>query len=283
MRNTLPVIGYLAFTLFGCTMLEDGNREDPLARVFESYLFPSEIEEAIPAGTSAKDSVILAKRYIDTWVKDQLMLHHAEQALTVDQKDFDRQLAEYHKSLLIYSYRQKLLQQKLDTLVSDQEILAYYNENISNFVLGQDVIRGIFIKVTLSAPRLNDVRRWSRSNSEGDLEELGKYCFSYADKFDNFKQKWIYLSSVSSQLPPGVPRSPSYYRYNRNIEASDSLSRYFLHISGHLPEGETAPLEMVHGDIAGIILNKRKIKLIHDLEQRVYEDGMTRNQFEIYQ
>lgn len=283
MRNVLAVIGSLVIAVSGCSLLQGGNREDPVARVFERYLYPSEIADAVPAGTTPEDSIVLAKRFIDTWVKEQLMLHRAEQALTDEQKDFEKQLAEYHKSLLIYSYRQKLLQQKLDTVVSDSEITEYYNENPSNFVLGQDVIRGTFVRVPLTAPRQEEVRRWSRSNSAEDLAQLESYCVSYADKFSDFNRKWITFSSISSQLPPGVPRTSSYIRYNRNIESSDSLYRYFLHISEHLPEGEKAPLEMVRGDIASIILNKRKIEFFQDMEQRVYEDGVTRNQFEIYQ
>ena len=39
---------------------------------------------------------------------------------------------------------------------------------------------------------------------------------------------------------------------------------------------------MVTSDITNIILNKRKIEFIKDLEHRVYTDGVSRNQFEIY-
>jgi hypothetical protein len=41
-------------------------------------------------------------------------------------------------------------------------------------------------------------------------------------------------------------------------------------------------VELVREDITNIILNKRKIEFIKDLEHRVYTDGASRNQFEIY-
>ncbi|MCK5694719.1 MAG: hypothetical protein KAI08_17760, partial [Bacteroidales bacterium] len=63
---------------------------------------------------------------------------------------------------------------------------------------------------------------------------------------------------------------------------SDSLFRYLVHISDHLTEGEIAPVELVREDIINITLNKRKIEFIKDLEHRVYTDGVSRNQFEIY-
>ena len=254
-----------------------------MARVFEQYLYPSDLDDAVPDGTSSQDSMILAKRFVDTWVKDQLMLNRAEQSLTEEQKDFNKQIAEYHRSLLIYSYRQKLLQQKLDTVVSGEEIQDYYDENTNNFLLGQDVIKGTFIKVPQTSPRQEELRSWSRSNGEDDLDQMEKYCISYAEKYSDFNGAWVYFSSIKPQLPMTISQPSRYLRYNRNIETTDSLYRYFLHVSDHLPEGEVAPLEMVSDDISSIILNKRKIEFFQDLDQRVYNDGVTRNQFEIYQ
>ncbi|MFH0756547.1 MAG: hypothetical protein V2B15_04600 [Bacteroidota bacterium] len=268
---------------YGCTMIHGNNHEDPVARVFDHYLYPSDLEDVIPEGTSYQDSIILAKRYVDTWVKDQLMVNRAEQFLTGEQKDFSKQIAEYHRSLLIFTYRQKLLQQKLDTVVTDDEIREYYQENINNFLLGHDVIKGTYIKVPLTAPRLNELRSWSHDNGEDDLDQMEKYCISYAEKYSDFNDTWIYFSSIKSQLPMTISQPSRYLQYNRNLEATDSLYRYFLHISNHLPEGEAAPLEMVYDDIVSILLNKRKIEFFKDLDQQVYGDGVTRNQFEIYQ
>jgi hypothetical protein len=282
MNRAYAQLFVLAMAVHGCSLFNGNNPEEPVARVFEQYLYPSDLSDAIPGGTSLQDSIILAKRYIDTWVKDQLMLHRAEQELTEEQKDFKKQIEEYYRSLLIYTYRQKLLQQKLDTAVSEDEIESYYRENLSNFILGEDVIKGTFVKVPLAAPNVNDLRRWSRSNGEEDLDQMEKYCISYAEKFSDFNNSWIYFSSVSVQLPIQITEPGRYLMYNRNIETSDSQCRYFLHVSDHLSEGEVSPIEMVKDDIINIILNKRKIEFFQDLEQMVYNDGVSRNQFEIF-
>ena len=272
-----------ALLLGSCSMFTGNPQEEPLARVMENYLYPSDLEHLLPHGTDPGDSALLSDRYVDTWIRDQLMLHHAETALTEEQKDFDRQIAEYRRSLLIYSYRQKLLQQKLDTLVSPREIEDYYNENLGNFVLGGDVIRGNYVKLALDAPRTPDVRLWSRTNGEEELDQLEKYCLSYAEKYSDFDDTWVEFSSIHPrQLPMTISQPSAYLRYNRNIEATDSLHRYILHIADHLPEGETAPLDMVSDDIKNIILNKRKIEFFHELERNVYNEGLSKNQFEVY-
>jgi len=281
MRRFFPLIT-LFFIVHGCSLFMEKNPEQPLARAFEHYLYPSDLGKVIPLGTNPEDSILLAKRYIETWVKDQLMEHMAEESLTEEQMDFQKQIEEYHRSLLIFTYRQKLLEQKMDTVVTEGEILDYYEENSKNFLLDQDVIKGTFIKVPLSAPNLEQLRRWSWNSREEDLSQIEKYCITYAEKFSDFTDTWINFSSIKMQLPMKISDPSRYLQSYSNIETSDSLFRYLLHISDFLIEGEEAPVEMATKDITNIILNKRKIEFIRELEHRVYSDGVTRNQFEIY-
>lgn len=265
----------------GCQYFEK-KPEAPVARVFEKYLFPSDLSLAIPDGTSKEDSIDIARIYIETWVKKQLMLHRAELALSSEQKDFEQQIDDYRTSLLIYSYKQKLLDQKLDTMISLENIREYYESNQGNFVLNEDIVKASFVKVPLTSPDISSVRRWSRSGSDEDLDNLEKYSIQYADKFDTFNNRWIFISSILDRVPFSTSRISSYLRYNKNIETSDSAYHYFVHIFDHIPEGEISPLELVKEDIRSILLNKRKIEFYHDLETRVYSEGVNRNQFEIY-
>lgn len=281
MRRFFPLI-ILLFLVHGCSLFVDKNPEQPVARAFEKYLYPSDLGNVIPKGTNQEDSALLAKRYIETWVKDQLMQHMAEESLTEEQIDFQKQIEEYYRSLLIFTYRQKLLEQKMDTVITEEEILAYYEENPNNFLLNQNVIKGTFIKVPLSVPNLEQLRRWSWNSREEDLNQIEKYCLTYAEKYSNFTDSWVHFSSIKVQLPMKISDPLRYLQSYRNIETSDSLYRYLVHISDYLIEGEVAPVEMVTEEITTIILNKRKIEFIKELEHRVYSDGVTRNQFEIY-
>lgn len=278
----MPFITLLVFMVQSCSMFMHDNQEEPVARAFEEYLYPSDLAMVIPEGTNSQDSMLLAKRYTETWVKDQLMKHRAEESLTEEQMDFKTQIEEYHRSLLIFTYRQKLLQQKMDTVVTESEIHSYYEENTKNFLLSQNVIKGTFIKVPLSAPRLEQLRRWSWNNREEDLDQMEKYCLTYAEKYSDFNDTWVDFSSIKVQLPMKISNPARYLNSYRNIERSDSQFRYLVHITDHLTEGEVAPVEMVTEDITSIILNKRKIEFIKELEHRVYTEGVTRNQFEIY-
>jgi hypothetical protein len=272
----------LLFGLTSCGLFKPEKTDQPVARAYEKQLYRSDLLEIIPEGTNSQDSAIIARNYIDTWVRTQLMLNKAEEALTDDQKNVNKKIEEYRSSLLIYSYRQKLLVQKMDTVISDEEVVDYYENNIDNFILANEIVKAVFVKVPLTAPSINELRNWVRSATVDDLDKLEKYSIIYAEKFDTFDNSWIYFNTLMKEVPLTIGQPNRYLRYNKNIETSDSLFHYFVHISDHKSEGEVMPLELIRNDIKSILLNKRKIEFYNDLEKKVYNEGVNRNLFEIY-
>lgn len=272
----------MAAVITGCNLLFPETEEQAVARVNDKYLYESELQDAIPEGTTSKDSAVIARNYIDTWVRKQLMLDKAETALSDEQKDFEKKLEEYRSSLLIYSYRQKLLQQKLDTAISNPEIQKYYDQNINNFILPDEIVKAIFVKVPLSAPDMNNVRKWTFGATIEDIDNLEKYCVNYAEKFDMFNNSWIYFANLMKEVPMTIQQPARYLRYNKNIETTDSASNYFIHILDHKSEGDYIPITMIRDEIRSILLNKRKIEFYKELETQVYNEGLNRNTFEIY-
>lgn len=268
--------------LTSCGLIETEKTDQPVARAYGKFLYKSDLLEIIPEGTVSQDSAIIARNYIDTWVRTQLMLNKAEEALTDDQKNVNKKIEEYRSSLLIYSYRQKLLLQKMDTLITEDEIIDYYENNIDNFILANEIVKAVFVKVPLTAPNISDLRNWIRSGTVDGLDKLEKYSIIYADKFDTFNNSWIYFKTLMKQVPLTIRQPDRYLRYNKNIETSDSRFHYFVHISDHKSEGEVMPLELIRNDIKSILLNKRKIWFYNDLEKKVYNEGANRNLFEIY-
>ncbi len=283
--SNLKYLFLIALVFIGvssCDLLLKKESDQPVARTLDQYLYRSDIKDAIPEGISDQDSMVIARRVIEAWIKNQLMLNRAELALSNEQKDFDKQIEEYRSSLLIYSYRQKLLLQKMDTIITEADILEYYENNINNFVLNKDIVKGAFVKVPLSAPNIGSVRIWSKSGSNDALDQLEKYCINYAEKFDTFNNTWIYFSTILERIPLNIDQLARFIRYNKNIETADSLYHYFIHISEHKTEGDITPMVLIQDDIKSILLNKRKIEFYQNLESQVYNEGVNRNQFEIY-
>ena len=258
------------------------NEEEPLARVLNEYLYPSDLQGLIPPNITAEDSVRIIRRLIEEWSRNKLLLYQAETNLPEDQKEIERQVEEYRSSLLIYKYKQLLLGQNMNDSITDEEIEEYYRENFSNYILDTDLVQVNYIKVPLSAPQISQVRRWVRSSREDYQQNLMEYSEEYADHYSIDDSTWIYFTDLVSQIPLSIENPSRYLLYNRNIEARDSNFYHFIKVREKLSEGEIKPLQLVADDIKSVLLNKRKIEYIQDLENTVYKEGKSRNQVEIY-
>jgi len=210
------------------------------------------------------------------------MLNKAELNLSDTEKDVEQQINSYRSSLLIYAYEQSYLRQNLDTLVTDKEMEDYYKENQSNFVLGNTLIKGLYIKLPVTAPELYKVRQWYRSDDPENIKSLEGYCFKFAAVYDHFNDGWITLNEVLGMMPAGTAQQESGLLSRRYFEGRDTSFVYYLHIKEIAASGTVSPLDIVKKDVQSIILNKRKIKLINELETSIYSDAQDREHFNIY-
>ena len=112
-----------------CNYFKSDKKEKPLARVYDEYLYSSDLKSLFPKKTSKADSIAFLNNYINSWVHNRLELKTAEKNLTANQKDFEKQLTEYRNSLIIYTYESELIRQKLSENITDDAITNYYNKN----------------------------------------------------------------------------------------------------------------------------------------------------------
>ena len=280
MRKLIILIFVLFFT--HCSKFNRKQGEEPVARVFDKYLYPLDLQDIIPSNISQSDSVIVARDFIEKWIKQQLLLTKAEFNLTDTEKNVDKQIENYRTSLLIYKYEQSLIKQKLDTFVSPAEIKDYYNEYSSNFVLNANLVKALYMQVPRTSPEIWKARWWYKSENEEDIKKLEDYCYQYATKYDYFSDSWIYFSEIEKILPIKIDNAERYLKYRKFIEIKDSTYYYFVNIKDYRLVGTVAPLETVRENIRNIIFNKRKIRLIKELESEIYNDALNRNNFTIY-
>lgn len=280
-RNFI-IYSVLLALLWSCNNNKESDNLTPLARVHDQILYSTYLEDMIPPGLSAEDSIRIARRIIEEWTRNKLLLYQAELHLPEKQKDIDKQVEEYRSSLLTYRYKQLILQENLNEEISEMEIEEYYAENLSNYILESDIVQLRVLKIPVSSPQISSVRTWYRSDREDYKLKLKEYAEIYAEQYSIDDSTWIYFRDIVAGTPLNVDNIERYLNYNRNIEVSDSSFYHFIKINNRLKEGDIKPLELVKDNIRSVLLNKRKIEFIQDLENTVYKEGISRNQVEIY-
>jgi len=263
-----------------CT--KSNSNDKKLARVFDEYLYESDIKDIILSGINKKDSSIFVAAYIDNWIRQQLIFKQADNNLTKELKNFDKQLKEYENSLVIYTYEKELIKQKLDTIVSDKEITSYYEANSSNFELKDNIVNVIYVKLTINSASISKVRTLYKSDNPSDKKELTILCQKYAVNSSLEEDTWFYFSDLLKEIPIQTYNQEEYLNNHKYIEMQDSLYSYFVKINGFKIKESTSPLSMEKDNIRNIIVNKRKIKLIEEMHKDTYTKGQINKDFEKY-
>lgn len=280
--SLFPGLVLASLIITGCTGSKNNNGDAILARVHEKNLYASELAGMIPDNISPEDSLLFVKDHVDKWVRNQLLLFMAETHLTEEEKDVKQQIEDYKTSLMIFKYEQNYIKEKLDTVVHDQEIEEYYEKYSTNFLLNNNLLKGRYIRVERNAPEIWKVRRWYKSDDEEDIKKLEAWCFEQSADYTYFEDKWMYLDHLLNQMPEIYMTPENLLRYRKHFEVRDDNWYYFLKISDFRLESTVAPLEFIQEDIRSILLNKRKLHLIQELEANVYNDALNRGNFIVY-
>jgi hypothetical protein len=254
----------------------------PVAKAGNDILYADQIENLVSAGTSSKDSLDVLHKFIDNWVREALVIQKAEDNLTEEQKNVEKQLQDYRKSLITYTYEKELVKQKLDTVISNEEIESYYNNNQSDFELKDNIIKVIYVKVSKKAPGIDKLKKWYKSDNMKDREQLAGYCHQFAENFYLDDNSWLLFDDLLKEIPIQTYNKELFLQNNRFVEVTDSLNNYFLNIKGFKIRNSISPLSFEKENIKNIILNKRKLELITKMKMDVYNDAANNKKIEIY-
>jgi len=265
-----------------CSSFFKKKNERVLARVGDSYLYESELKGVVAAGTSAKDSLVITRTFVENWVRSQLVVQQAEKNLPAEQLDFTRQLEAYKNSLAIYAYENALVRQKLDTVISDEEIQDYYDANQQNFLLKDNIVQIQYVKLPLKSSVAKQVRQLLSADSPNDRTQLSELCEKNAADYFLDNENWIPFSDVLKEIPVKAYNQEEFLQNHRELEYRDSAFVYLMKIKDFKIRESVSPLDFEKQRIRDIILNKRKIDLIHRMQDDLFTNAQKKNQFEIY-
>ena len=258
----------------------NGNNQRVIASVNEKDLLLSEVIKEMPEFT--KDSSFFIDSYINIWVRKQLMIYHAEINLSSGLTDYEKQIQEYRESLLIYAYQQELINQNFDTTITSQEILEYYNRYREEFKLVKNIFIGRYIVVDKSAPSLKDLSKWYKSDNEESVEKLVDYCQQFAKEYYLSDSSWQYFSNINDRLPNLISEEEYFLQHTKGVWFEDEIYRYYIYIKDYQIKGSVSPLDMEMEKIRNVLLNKKKIQYLKQLEDELYQNALDLKKIKIY-
>ena len=281
--RTITAVYFLAllFIIAGCDVFKKEENRPVIAKVKKYNLYLDELVAAMPSDISDEDSITYAGSFINSWATQMLLLDKAELNLPESAKDVQSQLEEYRQSLIIYQYQKQLISQLLDTTVTNAQLEEYYNNNKQNFELQDNIARAIFVKLDKANKDVEKVRKLCRSDKEESRRELEEYCVQHAKSFHLAEQQWIPFGELLAQMPKTSYLNLNYFSLYNFAHVQDSAAHYLLEVKEIKNKNSVSPLEFEKQNIRSILLNQRKLELIQKLEKDIFDEAVSKNEFEI--
>ena len=280
----MRILVLLLITLLGCGACKeqhDHKGKTPLVEVDGNFLYKEDLMSVLPVGLSKDDSILFTEHYIRSWAEEILLYEKAANNIP-DNVDVDKLVENYRKALIMHTYQQELISQKLANDISEHEIAEYYGKNKELFKLEGPLIKGLFIKVPLTAPQLNNVRRWYKSEKQDAIESLEKYSLQNAVKYEYFYDKWVDFDEVMDNIPIHVSNPNAFLKANKYVEVADSSYCYLLNIKEYLPFGSVEPYDYASSHVTEMLVNQRKVEFLKKFEDELYNDAIRSGDVEFH-
>ena len=284
-RNLLYICLFLTF--ISCQFFDfekkSTNEEKPIAKVYNSLLFKKDIEKLIPRNISGRDSLLVVKSIIKNWATQEILRKRAEENLTREENDsYTKLVQDYKNSLLINGYKERLIKQQLDTAITVDEIVSYYSINSKNFRLNEELIKIKYLHFGKDILDQKEIIKQFKSNKYEDLLSLESQELNFKDINLN-DSTWIKVEDVLLKIPK-FRENPKelLLKKTKFIQKEDSLGLYLVAVKDVLKRNDIAPKNYITPTIKQMILHKRKLELIRDIEKTLIDDAIQNKNFKEY-
>lgn len=284
MKPTYFFIALLLILLQSCDYFTFRKEVTPqtVARVNDVYLYKEDLTAIFTKDISKQDSITLVNNYINNWIKQQLLLSKAQLNLENKKDEFEDLVKQYREDLFINSYKEAVVKEYLDTIITDDDVDQFYLNNNEIFRLNEELLKLKYIKIGKDDSNKNELTRLFKSANNKDLEKLKKKALLTKSHHLN-DSIWIKYSDLLNEIPVLKSEDKQQLLKKDNFfQKEDSLSLYLVTVKKVLQSNEIAPKSYITPAIKQMILHQRKLLLLRNIEETLIKDATKKQQFEIY-
>lgn len=277
----------LLFALASCDLFQvkgSKEEEDPtVAEVGEQKLRKSELSFLTAQGQTQEDSINLTQAYIQSWIRKQLMLKEASKNPILDEAEINRKVMDYKYALIVYEFEKAYVDANLDETVEEGDIVSYYEANKANFALKEVIVKAFYVQMD-KAHNQNPVMERLFKNPEGKEKQLLELAKKAANNFFLEDSTWVKFDELAQNTPLALETNKVQLLRNKKvIITEDERHKHYFRILEYKLQDQVPPLEFVRDEITKILLNKRRIALIEQLQKEIYNRALENNDFKIYE
>ena len=262
-----------------CSNLSNNNSNNLVARAGENFLY----EDDLPSYVSEDDSLIKILNFIETWAKEKVLYDLSIINLSQSKRtEIDELVDNYRVDLYINSYKDLIVNSKIDSIVTNEQIDSFYSFNVNNFKLNENLVKYRYVKVPDDNININRIRRYIVRMNEQDRYFLDSLNFQFADlKLDD--SIWFTERDVISSINFINQNNKSrYFIKDRLFTLNESNYINFFIVDDMLKSGNIPPKSYLYDRIKSTIINQRKLDILKGINQEILNDALKSRKYEVY-
>ena len=277
--KTYPLFISITLLILSCSNINNDNSNDLIARAGENFLYQNDL----PSFSSRQDSLLRYKNFVELWAKEKLLYDLSLTNLSQSKKnELDLLIEKFKIDLYINSYKDLIVNSRIDSIVTNEEIESYYNANIDNFTLNETLLKYRYLKVPSDNININRIRRYIQRLSNDDRDFLDSLNFQFAELKVNDSVWFAERDVISSIEFINQTNKSNFMRVNRLYEIKDDQYINYFIVKDLLKSGNIPPLSYLYDRIKLNIINQRKIDLIENINREILNDALKSSKYEIY-
>ncbi|WP_230080325.1 peptidyl-prolyl cis-trans isomerase [Winogradskyella marina] len=266
-----------------CDFLKKPDTQDAVARVNESFLYKEDIKDVVPEGTPKEDSTLMVNAYINRWASRLLLMDGAMLNLPEEkQAEFSKLVEQYKNDLYTKAYLEGLVKKNIDSVVPRETAELFYENNKESFKLNDDLIQFRYISLPLNPVNLDTIKTRFQRFQPKDKSYLDSISVQFRSYSLN-DSLWLKVSRVAEKIPIiNNTNKNELLKKSNFLQLKDSLNLYLMLVNDVRLQNDYAPLDYVNSSITKIVINKRKLELIKQLENDITNDAIKQNKFQTF-
>ena len=251
-----------------------------LAQVFDYKLYYDDVKDLIQGFETADDSLQQVRSLTEHWVRDRLILVEAEKNFPKE-VNMNKLLEDYRQSLLRHFFEQHALEERLDTVITESDILNYYEANKEQHRLEAGILRGYYFKIKQPTQRGDKLLQWWKTFPKQHLTDILAYANKHAKTNWSDTTQWQEMQMIVQLFPEGT-LTPAAIRSNHGIVRQDRDFVYLLYPQEVYYAQDIAPLARIREQAARFILHQRELELLERINKEIYDRDIQDERVKIY-
>jgi hypothetical protein len=170
----------------------------------------------------------------------------------------------------------------LDTIVSDQEIEQYYNDNEKNFQLKDYILKVKFTAIAADSKQIGALKKVFNSTKPEDLVKWQQLCVDIGASYYFNEEEWMKWDEFIKQIPLEVYDIEGFLKKKNTIEFEKDNNLYLISITDYQLAGSRSPLSFESEKIRAMIVNKRKLTLLDTMRKDIYAKAQQDGEIKLY-